>query len=78
MSEQRDGSERNSVSLRHYYDIGMGIIYLGLATYIYKLPHKDQYVLKDGLYIFATMFGIFGFFRLVRGIYVMIKSMKRK
>ena len=78
MSEERDRREKNMALFKPYYDIGMGAIYVGIALYVYKLPHKEEYVLKDGLYIFAVMFGVYGFFRLVRGVYIMIKSMRRK
>lgn len=63
---------RKTLQMGTYYDIVAGLLYVALAFYLYSSPPGG--ISADIIEVVMVVFGIYGLFRVGRGIYRVSKK----
>ena len=69
--DNNEGRTKRYVMMRSLMDLGMGVIYVGVAAFLLladKLGIKLMFPPKPFSYIFAALCALYGGFRIYRGI----------
>ena len=76
MSTSRNRSEKNMATMKYYVDMAMGVLYLSISIYMLKIPSLIERFGKSTMYVFMTIFSLYGLYRIVRG-FLGIKDLMR-
>lgn len=63
---------RKKLEMGTYYDIIAGLLYVALAFYLYSSPPGG--ISSDVIEVVLVIFGIYGLFRIGRGVYRVSKK----
>ncbi len=76
MSTSRNRNEKNMATMKYYVDMAMGVLYLSISIYMLKIPSLIERFGKSTMYVFMTIFSLYGLYRIVRG-FLGIKDLMR-
>lgn len=68
-TSHRDRNDKYIATTKHYVDIAMGCLYIGLGIYMMKVPSLTERFGAGAVYIFLGLFCAYGLYRMGRGIY---------
>ncbi len=76
MSVDRDRNERTMLGTRPFINILMGVFYICMGIYMMKIPSLPARFGADAVYIFLGLFCTYGLYRLVRGVFALMRRGK--
>lgn len=59
---------------RTYVDVFMGVLYIIIAFFVFKIPELRERFGNSTVYIFFALFLIYGIWRTYRGVVAILKS----